>query len=240
MAVIFPKENGKFIFPVADGRIKFVGGDQELRTSTLIRDHPIRGEDQTDFLGQSEGSPLPLPQDSLLDFGEARNVFGPFQETSFAAITLSPESNFIRREKNHSQFHWNTLTSPELHIQTWMLCEKAASMIIGISMDQESCLILGKVSPKETDKTASVIHARSFMARTLENVKERWADGEAYMGNWKQKLDNARRLRGIYFIWPWGHGVQGNHQKRKEKIGNTNGSSYALQDLQEKQAWRNP
>ena len=23
--VIFPKENGKFIYPVADGRIKFVG-----------------------------------------------------------------------------------------------------------------------------------------------------------------------------------------------------------------------
>ena len=36
--VIYPKENGKFIFPVADGRIKFVGRDQELRTSTLIRD----------------------------------------------------------------------------------------------------------------------------------------------------------------------------------------------------------
>ena len=26
-------------FPVADGRIKFAGGDQDLRTSTLIRDH---------------------------------------------------------------------------------------------------------------------------------------------------------------------------------------------------------
>ena len=49
--VIFTKENGKFIFPVADGRIKFIGGDQELRTSTLIRDHPIRGEGQRDFLG---------------------------------------------------------------------------------------------------------------------------------------------------------------------------------------------
>ena len=36
--VIFPKENGKFIFPVADGRIKLTGGDQELRTSTLIRE----------------------------------------------------------------------------------------------------------------------------------------------------------------------------------------------------------
>ena len=73
--VIFPKQNGKFIFPVADGRIKFVGGDQELRTSTLIRDHPIRGEGQRDFLGESEGSPPPSPQDSYPDAGEATNDF---------------------------------------------------------------------------------------------------------------------------------------------------------------------
>ena len=69
--VIFPKENGKFIFPVADGRIKTLGGDQELRTSTLIRDRPIRGEGHVDFLGESEGS-LPPLQDSLPDAGEAR------------------------------------------------------------------------------------------------------------------------------------------------------------------------
>ena len=61
--VIFPKQ-GEFIFPVADGRIKFVGGDQELRTPTLIRDHPIRGEGHVDFLGESEGS-FPQPHDSL-------------------------------------------------------------------------------------------------------------------------------------------------------------------------------
>ena len=73
--VIFPKENGKFIFPVADGRIKFVGGDQELRTSTLIREHPIRGESQRDFLGESEGSPPPPPQDSYPDAGETINDF---------------------------------------------------------------------------------------------------------------------------------------------------------------------
>ena len=73
--VIFPTENGKFIFPVADGQIKFVGGYQELRTSTLIRDHPIRGESQRDFLGESEGSPSPPPQDSLPDAGEARHDF---------------------------------------------------------------------------------------------------------------------------------------------------------------------
>ena len=71
--VIFAKQ-GEFIFPIADGRIKTLGGDQELRTSTLIRDHPIRGESQRDFLGESEGS-LPQLEDSLPDAGEAINDF---------------------------------------------------------------------------------------------------------------------------------------------------------------------
>ena len=53
--VIFPKQ-GELIFPIADGRIKTPGGDQELRTSTLIRPRPIRGEGHVDFLGESEGS----------------------------------------------------------------------------------------------------------------------------------------------------------------------------------------
>ena len=60
--------------PVADGRIKLSGGDQELRTPTLVRPRPIQGEGHIDFLGESEGS-LPPPQDSLLDAGEAINDF---------------------------------------------------------------------------------------------------------------------------------------------------------------------
>ena len=38
--VIFPKQ-GQFIFPIADGRIKTLGGNQDLRTSTLVRHRPI-------------------------------------------------------------------------------------------------------------------------------------------------------------------------------------------------------
>ena len=72
--VLYPKENGEFIFPAADGRIKPLGGDQDLRTSTLIRQRPIRGESIIDFLGESEGS-LPQPHDSFLDAGEAINDF---------------------------------------------------------------------------------------------------------------------------------------------------------------------
>ena len=71
--VIFPKQ-GELIFPIADGRIKTPGEDQELRTSTLIRPRPIRGEGHVDFLGESEGC-FPQPHDSLPVAGEARNDF---------------------------------------------------------------------------------------------------------------------------------------------------------------------
>ena len=56
--VIFHKENGTLIFPAADGQIKLSGGDQDLRTSTLVRHRPIQGESDIDFLGVSEGSPF--------------------------------------------------------------------------------------------------------------------------------------------------------------------------------------
>ena len=71
--VIF--EKGEFVFPIADGRIKTPGGDQDLRTYTLIRPRPSRGEGHVDFLGESEGSPPPPPHGSCPDAGEAINDF---------------------------------------------------------------------------------------------------------------------------------------------------------------------
>ena len=83
--VIFAKEKGEFIFPIADGRIKPLGGDQDLKTSTSIRQRPIQGESHVGFLGESEGS-LPPPHDSFPDAGEAINDF------------LSMSGNFIYRQ----------------------------------------------------------------------------------------------------------------------------------------------
>ena len=40
--VIMPKSGEKFIIPVADGTGKPFGGHQVLRTSTLVRNQPIR------------------------------------------------------------------------------------------------------------------------------------------------------------------------------------------------------
>ena len=42
-----------------------LGGDQDLRTSTLVRQRPIRGEGHVDFLGESGGS---LPTTSRTHF----------------------------------------------------------------------------------------------------------------------------------------------------------------------------
>ena len=72
--VTFPIEKGKIIFPIADGRSKLPGGDQDLRTSTLVRQRPIQGESHLDFLGELEGS-LPPSHDSFRDACEAINDF---------------------------------------------------------------------------------------------------------------------------------------------------------------------
>ena len=64
----------RIFFSIADGRIKTLGGGQHLRTSTLMRQRPIQGESNIDFLGELEGS-LPQPHDSFPDAGEAINDF---------------------------------------------------------------------------------------------------------------------------------------------------------------------
>ena len=65
---------GNLFFQSQMDESKLLGGDQDLRTSTLIRERPVRGESHVDFLGESEGS-LPPPHDSFPDASEAINDF---------------------------------------------------------------------------------------------------------------------------------------------------------------------
>ena len=136
--VIFPIENGKFILPAADGQIKLPGGDQDLRTSTSIRDRPIQGESHLDFLGESERS-LPPPHDSFSDAGEAINDFWSMSRNFTYRHHVEPRVKLFSPPLK-------ILTSPKLQERIWMLSKNVASMILGISMGQEICLILGQVS----------------------------------------------------------------------------------------------
>ena len=67
--VLTPMSGEKFMFPIADGTVKL----QVLRTSTLIRDRPGRGEEQGNLQGKSDGSSPTRFQDSSLYDGEARD-----------------------------------------------------------------------------------------------------------------------------------------------------------------------
>ena len=72
---ITPMNGENFIFPIADRTVKRSGGDQVLRTSPLILDHPDRGEERRNLLRESDGSsPTPFQDSSPCD-GEARNDF---------------------------------------------------------------------------------------------------------------------------------------------------------------------
>ena len=67
--------------------------------------------------------------------------------------------------------------------------------------------------------------------RNLENAqlkrRQKWSHE-------KSKLDNARKLRGIYFIDPEDKELnQRDHQECSQEMGNTSDSRYALQDEQE-------
>ena len=193
--VIFPKENGIFIFPVADGRIKLPGRDQELITSTLIRERPIRGESHVDFLGESEGS-LPPPHDSFPDAGEATNDFwsmsGNFiyrhhieprvklyssREESFPIplkyidVTRTTHTNLDVKQERRIDDYWNIDGSRDLSdywtgfTQFILVEEKPSRRIYVVRV--------------ETDKKAADIQARSFMARTLYEIgKTCPAEGE--------------------------------------------------------------
>ena len=183
--MIFPKQ-GEFILPIADGRIKTPGGDQELRTSTLIRHRPTQEESNIDFLGESEGS-LPQPQDSLLDAGEAINDFwsmsGNFiyrhhvepgvklyssREESFLIpmkyidASRTTRTNLdVKQEKRIEDF-WNIDGSRDL--------SDSRTGFTQFTLSEEKPPDRFLWSGRETDKTAGNIQAISFMARALDKI----------------------------------------------------------------------
>ena len=63
-----------------------------------------------------------------------------------------------------------------------------------------------------------------------KNEKQEWA-------NEKPKLDNGRRLRGIYFTDPEDGEYEETIKKRKEKVGCSNEVGNALQERNKEALW---
>ena len=216
--VIFPQK-GEFTFPIADGRIKTPGEDQALRTSTLIRPRPNRGEGHIDFLGDSEGS-LPQPHDSLPVAGEAMNDFwsmsGSFiyrhhveprvalyspREESFPIplkyidVTRTTHTNLDVKLEKRIDDYWNIDGSRDLSdpwtgfTQFTLLDEKAPD---GYTWSW------GRSTRKQLTSRPDHLWPelwKSMGKNAKLKEKQKWAEEKIH-------LDNARKLRGIYLIDP--------------------------------------
>ena len=216
--VIFPKE-GEFTFPIADGRIKTLGEDQELRTPTLTRPRPSRGEGHVDFLEESEGS-LPQPQDSLPDAGEAINdfwsmsgnfiyrhhveprvkLYSPREESfpiplKYIDVSRTTHSNLDVKQEKRIDDYWNIDGSRDLSdpwtgfTQFTLLDEKPPDEYMWSG---------GRLTRKQLTSRPDHLWPelwKSMGKHAKLNEKQKWS-------NEKLHLENARKLRGIYFIDP--------------------------------------
>ena len=216
--VIFPKQ-GEFIFPIADGRIKTPGGDQALRTSTLVRDRPIQGENHIDSLGESEES-LPPPHDSLPVAGEAINDFwsmsGSFiyrhhveprvklyspREESFPIplkyidVTRTTHTNLdVKQEKRIDDYRnidgSRDLSDPWTGFTQFTLLEEKDPN--GYMWSGER-LTRKQLTSRPDHLWPELWKSMGKHAKLKE--KQKWSEE-------KNHLENARKLRGIYFIDP--------------------------------------
>ena len=185
----------------------------------MVRQYPIRGESHEDFLGESEGS-LPPPHDSFPDTGEAINdfwsmsgnfiyrhhveprveLYSPREELfpiplKYIDVSRTTHTNLDVMQENRIDDHWNIDGSRDLpdswtgFTQFTLLYEKAPD---GYMWSGE------RLAKRQVTSRPDYLwpELRTTLGRNAKlKEKQKWS-------NEKPKLDNARRLRGIYFIDP--------------------------------------
>ena len=117
-------------------------------------------------------------------------IFGPRQETSNTAIALNPESNLLAERRNipnpvkyidaSRTTHTNLDVMQERRIDDYWNIDGSRDLSDSSTGFTQFTLLEEKppdgknVVRVETDKTASDIQARSFVARTLDEYGKKW------------------------------------------------------------------
>ena len=191
---------------------------RKLRTSTSIRQRTIQGESHLEFLGESEGSPPP-PQDSFPDAGEAINdfwsmsgnfvhrhhveptvkLYSPREESfpiplKYIGVTRATYTNLDLKQEKRINDYWNIDGSRDLFdpwtgfTQFTLLEEKPPDgyMWSGRRLTR-------KQLTSRPDHVGQKMRENGKNAKLKE--KQKWSHEKLH-------LDNARKLRGIYFIDP--------------------------------------
>ena len=187
--VIFPK-HGQFIFPIADGRIKTPGGDQELRTSTLVRHRPFQGDSHVDFLNFIYRHHV-----------EPRVKFYSPREESFPIplryidASRTTHTNLDVKQERRIDGYWNIDGSRDLSdpwtgfTQFTLLEEKPpdGKMWSGVRLTRK------QLTSRPDHLWPELWKSMGRNAKLKE--RQKWSEEKLH-------LENATNLRGIYFIDP--------------------------------------
>ena len=215
-----PMSGENFTFPIADGTVKLSGEDQVLRTSTFIRDRPDRREEQEDLLRQSDGSSSTPFHESSLFYGEPRNDFwsvsGNFihrhhveprvklyspREESFPIplknidVSRTTHTNLDVKQEKRIDDYWNIDGSRDLS-DYWT---GFTQFILLEDKHPEGYMWSGERSTRK-QLTSKPDHPwPELWDKMGKNAKlkekQKWSEEKLH-------LENARKLRGIYFIDP--------------------------------------
>ena len=170
--------------------------DQDLRTSTLIRQRPIRGESHLDFLGESEGS-LPPPHDSFPNAGEAINDFGSMSGNFIYSHHVEPGVKvYSLREESFLDPLKYTDVSRTTHTNLDVKQEKRIDDYWKKNPQTDLCgpgerLTRKQLTSRPDHSWPELWEKMGKNAKLKE--KQKWSHDKLH-------LDNARKLRGIWFI----------------------------------------
>ena len=216
--VIFPIENGKFIFSNRRWTNQNTWRRSGTENTTLIREHPIRGEGHVDFLGESEGS-LPPPRGSFLDDGEAINdfwsmsgnfiyrhhverrvkLYSPREESfpiplKYIDVSRTAHTNLDVRQERRIDDYWNIDGSRDFLTRG----QVSLSLLWKRNLQTDICGLVRRLTRRQVTSRPDHLWPELWikLGRNAKlREKQKWAIE-------KTKLDNARKLRGIYFIDP--------------------------------------
>ena len=185
----------------------------------MVRHRPIQGDSNIDFLGESEGS-LPQPHDSLPDAGEAINDFWSMAGNFICCHHVEPRVKlYSPREESFpiplKYIDVSRTTQTNLDVKQ----EKRIDdyMNIGGSRDLSDswtgftrCNLLEEKHPDGYMWSVDRLTKRQATSRPDRLWPELWTKfgrnaklrEKQKWSHEKPKLDNARKLRGIYFIHP--------------------------------------
>ena len=182
-----------------------------------------------DFLWESEGS-LPPPQDSLPDepiddfwsmsgnfknrhHVEPRVKLYSLREESFPIhlkyidVTRTTHTNLDVKQEKRIDDYWNVDGSRDLsdlgQVSHNLLYSKKKLLT-------DVCGLGGRLTRKQL--TSRPDHLWPEIWKTIG--KKCQAEGEAKVVEWEAPSGKRTKITRDLFHWPWGQGVQGNHQER--------------------------